>query len=692
MPSHDKRLNFLSAAIFGGFAIAALSQAKLQIVDKNSVLHRAEKNDRYIVHADDPAKRGTIFSADGRALAEDEDTHVLNLDFDKVPHTPAFFMDVSAATGIPASEFQQLADSGVHTRTWREPLSSAQSAQLEQVKSNWRADGISLAPSGRRTYPLAEAAAGFVGVLRDGKPQGGLESGFNKELSGQGGKKVGLVDRDGHFLPMRLDSKTVQRVDGQDLTLTIDSQIQADANDAIRQAVVDNKAIQGVAIVINPRNGDLVAMANWPSYDPNTLGDAVSAEQAYGFNPNYMAALEPGSMFKILTLAEAFDTGEVKDNDGVYCKGQLAVGRRFVRCDDHHGNRAHGALSPAMAIAKSCNVSAATWALRIGYDRYVRYMERLGIMSKPRLGIPRESPGLFNYNDANKELHLANLGFGQAVNATPVQLAGAFAMLANSGLRVQPRIVKKIGDKDVPVVNLGQIVKPEVAQKVMKIMQLVIQSDEGTGKSLRIPGYILGGKTGTAQKVNNITHTMTGGGYVANFVGFVPGDKPQYVILVMVDKPSNGLYYGATVAGPVFKELALDVINRFNIPPNAPLHQAPAIGVDLQTPIADYIYPPAYNVKEERAEEKERQEAAEQASTTLQSPQALMLQSGSVNENPLSSQKQDGPPLSGPAMALAPSPLNLNPLAPADTVGTARPQSKRRRHRRRVAVEAQAQP
>ncbi len=420
-------------------------------------------------------------------------------------------------------------------------------------------------------------------------------------MAGRGGKKVGLVDREGHFLPGRLDSTTVQKVDGEDLTLTVDSQLQTAAANAIRDAVESNKATQGVAIIINPHNGDLVAMANWPSFDPNTLGDAEQDEVKYGYNPNYMATLEPGSMFKILTLAKAFDKGVVSENDGVYCHGELAVGKRTVKCDDHHGNRAHGLVSPAMAIAKSCNVSAATWALRIGYTDFVRYMERLGIMSKTHLGVPGERAGLFNYNDPAEALHLANMGFGQAINATPVQLAGAISMLANNGVRMQPRLVKKIGDKDIEPVQLGQIVRPETAQKMLKIMQLVIESDSGTGKDLRIPGYLLGGKTGTAQKSNQATHSMQGGGYVSNFVGFVPGDKPQYVILVMVDHPKSGNYYGAMVAGPVFKELAVDVINRFNIPPNGPFTLKAPSNLDVQqSQIKDIITPPSYSKPDRR--------------------------------------------------------------------------------------------
>jgi cell division protein FtsI/penicillin-binding protein 2 len=612
-PTRPGRVSILSRVIAGGFVIAALSQARVQIMERGSIIDRASETDRFVISRTEPARRGFIYTSDGKPLAQDEDTRVLNVDFRKVPHSPAFFMEVSAATGIPASEFLQLADSGMKRRSWRQPISAAQAKELQDVKTSWRADGISLAPSGRRSYPLAEATAGFVGVLRDGKAQGGLELGDDKLLAGVNGKKVGLVDRTGAFLPMRLDSKTQPRVDGENLTLTVDSELQIVASNSIRQAVEENKADQGVAIVMDPKTGDVLAMANWPSYNPNMLGDAQGTNQVFGFNPNYMAVLEPGSMFKILTLAKALDKGVLNESDTVYCHGTLAVGKRTISCDSHHGNRAHGLLDATLAIAKSCNVSAATWALRIGYDDYVKYMESLGIMSKTHIGLPGERHGLFNYNDPAQELHLATLGFGQSVNATPIELASAFATLGNGGRRMQPRLIKKIGAKETPIVPMGQIIRTETSDRVMKIMQSVIESDSGTGKDLRIPGYILGGKTGTAQKMNRQTHSMKGGGYVSNFVGFVPGDKPRAVILVMVDNPKAGKYYGATVAGPVFQQLAKSVIRRYGIAPSAPFTRVTQVSPQpANKPVGRLVVaPPAKPAEQVRAEMQARQDAKE---------------------------------------------------------------------------------
>lgn len=365
---------------------------------------------------------------------------------------------------------------------------------------------------------------------------------------------------------MRLEKESAPRKDGDSITLTIDSDLQSAASAEIRKAVEANKADDGVAIILDPHTGDVLAMANWPSFSPyNPDGTEGDLSKNTGFNPAIMGVLEPGSTFKILTLAKGLDSGKVHMNDVINCTGELHINSAWrVRCDSHHGNRAHGAVDAMSAIAKSCNVSAATWALKVGRTDFLKYVEHLGILKKPNLGLPKESRGLFNYNEYAKPLQLATVGFGQSITTTPIALASAFAMLGNGGVRIPPRLVKKIGASEVPTGQPDRIVKTQTAEEVMHCMEAVIQSDEGTGKSLRIPGYTLAGKTGTAQKIGGGTS-----GYVANFVGFVPAPNPKALILVMVNHPTNGKYYGATVAGPVFLSLAKAVIRRYGIAPGA---------------------------------------------------------------------------------------------------------------------------
>lgn len=547
-------------------ALTVYSQARVQLIGRTQILARAAETKRFNLSKTEYAKRGRILSADGKPLAQDDDRYELQVNFSKVPHSDGFFADLSAATGIPASEFRALAIGG-GGREWRKPLGPEQSRAVRQVKTNWRADGVDVQRGGRRSYALGGAAAGIVGLSTENGSISGLELSQDKALSGSDGVTIGLVDNTGAFLPMRLDKSSVSKLDGVDVQLTVDFDLQQAAARAIKKAVVDNKADQGAAIVMDPATGDILAMANWPTFDPNTEGGrAPGMAAARDFNPSTMARFEPGSTFKILTLAKALDAGVVKETDTFYCSGQTIVRGWPLRCDAHHGQRAHGQLDITKAIAKSCNVTASVWSRRVGHKDFVHFIEDLGLLEKPGLGLPGEQKGDFNYSDYAKDLQLAIVGFGQAINTTPISLATAFASLANDGKCMYPRLISRIGNRQFPPEEALQVVSPKTAGIVMKTMEAVVMTDAGTGKSLRIPGYRLAGKTGTAQKIGKNTT-----GYVSNFVGYVPAEAPKALILVMVDNPKAGKYYGASVAGPVFVDLAKAVIRRYEIPREAKL-------------------------------------------------------------------------------------------------------------------------
>jgi cell division protein FtsI/penicillin-binding protein 2 len=550
------------------FSVAALSQIKLHTIEQGSTIALAKQTQRYTLTRTEFAKRGAILDANGKPLATDESTSVLNVNFRKITKSPAFYMDLSEATGIPATEFATLAESGVKSREWKVPFGPARYKAVQAVKTEWRCDGVSLRNAGRRSYPLGGDASGIVGLVREGQPLMGLELSKNEILKAHNGKTVGFVDRRGQFLPTRTQIKGDEKRNGDTIQTTIDSDLQALAAAAVKQAVELHQADNGVALILDPHNGDLLAVANAPTFQPyqadGTDGDLSGNS---GYNPAYMGVLEPGSTFKILTLAKALDEGKTTMDSHFYCSGTLALNSAWrVRCDAHHGNRAHGQLDPTLAIAKSCNGWSATWALSVGRTKFINYVEELGLLRKTKLGLPQETQGLFNYNEYAKPLQLATVGFGQSITTSPIALIGAFGMLANGGVRMEPRLIKKIGGEELVPEEGKRIVKEETASQVLTAMEAVIASDAGTGKSLRIPGYRLGGKTGTAQKIGGGSK-----GYVANFVGFVPADKPKAVILVMINHPKAGGYYGASVAGPVFVQLAKGVIRHFGLQPTEPL-------------------------------------------------------------------------------------------------------------------------
>lgn len=568
------RLQFAGIVLGLLFAWAAYAQLKVQTWGADDILRQARRSNRFVIARTDPALRGAIYSSDGKVLAHSDNQFELGVNFRKVPHSPAFLMALGTAADLPASELIQLAASGRGSAVWRRPLSLVQARAIQDVKSRWRADGVSLTRALQRDYALGEAASGVLGALRDGKPVSGLELSQDAVLAGRDGRTEGLIDRNGYFLPMRLAGSNRERKNGDSIVLTLDSNLQLAASTAIRQAVEANKADAGVVVIIEPKTGDLLAMANWPSFDPEGQRGSAGAS---AFNPNYMGAYEPGSTFKILTLAKALDAGAIQPDFTVNCTGARIIGTPAwrVRCAMHQGGRAHGLCDLERAIAKSCNVSAATWALKIGYQPMVRFIEELGLLRPTRLGVPLERGGMFDRDEHAKPLQLANVGFGQSLTATPVALAAAFAMLANHGVRAEPRLIKQIGTRELPI-STRRVVSTEAADRVLELMESVIQSDVGTGRVLRLPGYRLAGKTGTAEKVNRRTGEVGGGGYVSSFVGVVPAHEPRAVVLVMVDNPKAGKYYGAAVAGPVFLSMAKTLVRYYSIPPGAPTGVVPA--------------------------------------------------------------------------------------------------------------------
>ena len=578
-----KSISVLPTLAVLAFVLAAASQAERQVFSRDRILKEGESSGRFLQVFEDIPRRETIWASDRQPLARQKDGGLLEVSFGRVPKSPGFFAALSSATGVPASEFEFLASSGVKYRTWETALTPEQEVKLQEVKASWRAGGVSLRRGGEREYPLAEAAAGLTGFLIESKGVTGLESSKEHELAGKPGKTVGLVDRNGNFLPLRMDGRTEKRQEGQEVTLTIDSNLQQEAFKEIRRAVELNDATSGVAIILHPKSGDILAMANYPSYDPNSpTEDEGNSGTSVGFNPATMSVWEPGSTFKALTLALALDEGVADFGHSIQCNGSLRVwSNREVRCDAHHGVRAHGSIDPITAIAKSCNVSAATWARHIGYEDMTKYIHDLGLVERANIGLPGEVRGRYHEKEYAKPLQLATFGFGQSLTCTPLGLAGAFGALGNGGMRMKTRLIKKIGTQEFPAQEAKRICTSKSAEQVLDAMVKVIDSDAGTGKTLRIPGYELGGKTGTAQKINPKTGTVEGGGYVSNFVGYLPARSPEVMILVMVDNPKGGKYYGGSVAGPVFQNLAKACVSRLGIPRSSAPPVAPP-KVDIQ--------------------------------------------------------------------------------------------------------------
>lgn len=505
-----------------GLAIVCIaSQAQAQLNgDLSTSNHQSERTKV------DLGRRGLILSANGEILAESYPAFEIRVHYPKIPRSPGFFSELSAASGIPLEELNRPLPPGLETRNWRPRLGAESAEAVKKVRSKWLADGLSLEPIVGRDYPLGPDASGVVGYTDDRKGLFGVEAGQEAALMTPG--------TGGH---------------GETVTLSIDSEIQIAASQALRAAMEHYQADTGSAVVMNPTTGRILAMANAPVFQP----DGTPAERS-GLNQAYQLTYEPGSTFKVLTLAKALDLGVVDEGFRYNCTGASTISGRSIRCSHvHHG------VGLDSAIAQSCNGAAMKWGQTVGHSNFIQFMHDLRITDRLDLGMSRGSAGLLA-NDPSKTLQLATLSFGQSINVTPVRLCAAFSVIANGGLLMEPQIVQQVGDQPFAPINNGRVLSQETCDRVLEAMAKVIESDEGTGKHLRLPGVRLAGKTGTAQKTGG--GKVGGAGYVASFVGFVPAKNPQAVVLVMVDNPKGPQYYGGQVAGPVFTEIARAILRQ----------------------------------------------------------------------------------------------------------------------------------
>ena len=550
----------------GLFALAGISQIKLQGLEADHTTELADKVNKYFVEKVDKARRGAIYCRDMSPLAIDSNAWVLTINFSKVPRLPGFGIALSEATGIPAHEFEDR-DSG--TRSWPKELTADQKKQVLALKKEWAADGISVDSAQDRTYPLGQFASSLVGFQRrtpgddSATTRAGLEASLNKYLLGDNGRQRGLQDNSGEFLPLRSYEPNKIRKDGAKIVTTLDPDIQMEAANSIKKAVTQNKADDGVAIVMSPKTGEILALATWPSPDP-----ASPAHSKWdGKNPAFKEVLEPGSTFKILTLAKAYNDGLVHAGDHFHCSGTYAINSKSaIHCDKEHG--AHGDVDPVMAIAKSCNVAAGQWALKIGNENFLQYLTDLGLREKTGLEFSGEVKNRITPDQWAAKLQLATWGFGQSMNVTPITLARAFCTVANGGFKIPLKLIKSIdGVEQKSSVVPKRVLSKAACDYTLECMLAVM--NEGTGKTVQIPGYDLGGKTGTAQKMGKGQK----GGHVSNFVGTIPAKNPEAIVLVMINNPKGGKFYGSEVAGPVFRDVATSVIKTLRIPKSSLIGQ-----------------------------------------------------------------------------------------------------------------------
>lgn len=444
--------------------------------------------------------------------------------------------------------------------------------------------GIWVAEDNQRYYPYGNFASYVLGhTASDSTGISGIEMQYNSKLEGKDGKLIVSTDASGREIPQGSEIY-YEPVQGNGLVLTIDEVIQHYAEKAIDKAYEVTAAKRVSVIAMDPKTGDILAMASKPDYDPNNsrtpiypyyeelLDQYSDDEKINGYyamwrNPLINDTYEPGSTFKLITSSAAVEEGLVSDTDRFVCKGTVTVGGRKIKCWRHY--RPHGEQTFDQGVQNSCNPVFVELSDRLGVSKFYEYIEAFGFKSKTGVDLPGEAKGIV-YNEKNVgPVELATMSFGQSISVTPLQLITAISAIANDGELMQPRIVKAYTDnkgnitEEVEPKSVRQVLSKETAQKMMEIAETVVS--QGGGKTAYIPGYRIGGKTGTAQKVENGVYAQ--GKYVCSFVGIAPTDDPQIVVLALVDEPTQGSLFGSTAAGPIIKEIMSEALPYLGVEP-----------------------------------------------------------------------------------------------------------------------------
>ena len=502
------------------------------------------------------AKRGVIYDRNGRELAvsaSSESVYAIPAEIRDADETAAKLAAILTLDGDKlATKLKKR-----QAFTWIKRKIDTESAL---VIKKLNLPGIGLTQETRRYYPndnLAAHILGFTGI--DSQGLDGVEMTFDSYLRGRPGSIVVEYDARGKEIPYA-SHRFIQPVDGNNIFLTIDSVIQQIIERDLEKVMKDTQAKAATIIVMNPRTGEILGLANRPDYNPNQFADFPPKLWRNNAVSN---AYEPGSTFKVLTTTAALGEKVVKLEDRFFDPGGIEVQGRTIHCWKHGG---HGSQSFREVVENSCNTGFVTVGLRLGRDPFYQYLEAFGLGRHTNIDLPGEAKGIIIAKEQVKPINIATMAMGQSIAVTPIQLITAVAAIANDGVRTRPQIVREVRDKAGNLVRgfetdvVGRVVDAATAKEVKEVLESVVKN--GTGKNAYVEGYRIAGKTGTAQKVGAGGYVP--GKYVASFVGFAPADNPQVAMLVIIDEPV-GIYYGGQIAAPVFGAAIKDIMEYLKV-------------------------------------------------------------------------------------------------------------------------------
>lgn len=519
-----------------------------------SALAEAEHRDELVI----PPHRGEIRDRTGHLLAADVVLYDISVS-PKIISDPQKSADrLSRLLNVPRDELLQVMTSD---KLWV-PIAYDVSQSVGETLAEWDIVGVTAEARTRRVYPEESMAAHILGFVNDnGNGFYGVEGYYHNLLRGNPGLQAGERSPFGDMIPLGV-SRYVPPVRGATIYLTIDRNVQFLIERELVEAVRGYGAQRGSVVVLDPKTGALLGAASYPAYNPN---DYATSDERLFFDPVISEQYEPGSVFKMITMAAGLDANVVAPNSGVYDGGSIEVGGRVFYNWDRQG---HGNVDMIDVLAQSLNVGIAQVALRLGKDRFYTYVKRFGFGRLTEVDLGSEGPGTLK-TPKNADWHASDLGansFGQGIAVTPLQMAVAVGAIANEGQLMKPYVVERIVSSDQDI-----LVSPTVARRAISketaqtLTNMLVEALDRAEAEARVPGYQVAGKTGTAE-------IPIPGGYhpsltLTSFAGYLPADDPQVVVLVIIDRPTVSRW-GSKTAAPTFKRIAEQLVILLDIPPD----------------------------------------------------------------------------------------------------------------------------
>ena len=528
----------------------------LQLFQYSDYLARARRQQQRMVEV--TPQRGVLYDRNLREMA-------MSISLDSCFAVPAEISDQAMVArllaGVLGVEPEEIETRLGGSRSFVWIARKLEPEKVERIQAlNLR--GIYFQKENRRFYPKGELAAHVLGYVDlDDHGLGGIEYQFERQLRTRASRMLVLADARRRWYERRGASQERAK----SLVLTLDENIQYIAEKELAAAIERTHARAGTVIVQDPNSGELLAVANWPTFDPNTAGS--SAPEAR-IDRAISALYEPGSTFKIFTLAAALEENITRPDEPIDCQmGSIYIGKHRIR--DH---KPFGVLTVAQVLAHSSDVGAIKLGLRLGAEKFHDYIRAFGFGAPTGIELPGETRGILRRVEAWSPISIGAVSMGQEVGVTPVQLISAVSAMANGGLLYRPRIVREIRRGDVALPEEQgppmRVVRPETAATLRRMLEGVIL--EGTGTRARLNGYTAGGKTGTAQKIDPATGRYSGHDYIGSFVGFAPLNSPAVTVLVVLDS-AIGPHEGGQVAAPVFQQVMQHTLAYLRVPPDVPL-------------------------------------------------------------------------------------------------------------------------